>query len=106
MYFHHLFGNITDYEAEIVSMIHRHSRVDWFTMQSGSWNDIFQVQFAEILTARGFGFAFNIFQAEKIYRPSEYGRKLNSKSFQSLNFQIVEFQKIFIFITTFLCQST
>lgn len=56
---------------KIVPLIHRHSTIDWFKNQFGTWNELYRLPFAEVLTSRGFGFSFNVLNASDLYRINE-----------------------------------
>lgn len=66
--YQNIYGQLTDYEHKIVPLIRTRSKIDWFRNQTGSWNDLYQVPFAEVLTSRGFGFAFNVMNSSDIYK--------------------------------------
>jgi hypothetical protein len=42
-------------------------QVDWFRNQTASWNNLYQPIFTEVLTKRGFAFAFNMLPDYKLY---------------------------------------
>lgn len=58
--------NFTGHEKDIVSAIKTISRIDWMRNQTGSFREIFDVPFSEILTSRGYGFSFNIMEARDL----------------------------------------
>lgn len=64
-------GESTNYKDKIIEVIREHSDIDWLRAQNGSWNENFKVEFAEILTTRGFGFSFNIMDFDEIFRESQ-----------------------------------
>jgi hypothetical protein len=62
-----VFRKLVKYEHLIVPVIKSRSSREWLQRQNGSWNNVFQVPFAEVLTSRGCGFSFNIMDAEQIF---------------------------------------
>lgn len=38
----------------------------WFSQQTASWNNHYQPEFTEVLTRRGYGFAFNLLPESKL----------------------------------------
>jgi hypothetical protein len=51
----------------------RNSSKTWFSLQKSSLNQKYSPKFAEIRTARGMGFSFNLIDAEKLLNADEYG---------------------------------
>jgi hypothetical protein len=60
-------ANFTNYEKDMVKSLKKFSETDWFSSQEGSWNNQFKIKFAEVLTARGFGFSFNLANASDVF---------------------------------------
>jgi hypothetical protein len=42
-------------------------QTEWFRSQTASWNSHYQPEFAEVLTKRGYGFAFNMLPESELY---------------------------------------
>jgi hypothetical protein len=53
--------------SKIVPAIKEYYQVDWFKNQTTSWNTYYQPEFTEVLTKRGFGFAFNMLPNSKLF---------------------------------------
>jgi hypothetical protein len=47
--------------------IKEYYQVDWFANQTASWNGLYQPTFTEVLTKRGYGFAFNMLPDSKLF---------------------------------------
>lgn len=43
------------------------SEADWFERQTAEWNKRYQVEFTQIPTQQGFGFAFNMLPPSKLF---------------------------------------
>lgn len=71
--YENLYGNYEfhNYEHTIVPAIHEQSQINWFKNQTAEWNTYYTPQFAEILTTRGYGFSFNILEAEDLLNVDE-----------------------------------
>jgi hypothetical protein len=63
-----VFRKLVKYEHLVVPVIKSRSSRKWLQGQNGSWNNVHQVPFAEILTSRGSGFSFNIMDADMIFK--------------------------------------
>jgi mannose/fructose/N-acetylgalactosamine-specific phosphotransferase system component IID len=62
------FQNLNDsFVSKIVPIIKEYFQVDWFKNQTTSWNTYYQPEFTEVLTKRGFGFAFNMLPNSKLF---------------------------------------
>lgn len=63
--------NFTGYSQLMVPTLKNLSTRDWFAKQSGQWNELYEAPFAELLTTRGFGFAFNLLNASDLYKTDQ-----------------------------------
>ncbi|CAO1405347.1 unnamed protein product [Diamesa serratosioi] len=63
--------NYEDYEHMIVPTIHGQAQTEWFKNQTGAWNTFYAPKFAEILTTRGYGYSFNVLEAEELLNVDE-----------------------------------
>jgi hypothetical protein len=62
------FGIVNDsYVSKTVPTIKKYFQVEWFKNQTSSWNTYYQPEFIEVLTKRGFGFAFNMLPNSKLF---------------------------------------
>jgi hypothetical protein len=62
------FKNLNDsFVSKIVPIVKEYFQVDWFKNQTSSWNTYYQPEFTEVLTKRGFGFAFNMLPNSKLF---------------------------------------
>jgi hypothetical protein len=52
---------------EFPKRIKEYYQVEWFRNQTASWNNLYQPIFTEVLTKRGFGFAFNMLPDTKLF---------------------------------------
>ena len=62
---------IHGYGGSIIEIAKNYTRNSWFKEQYGSWNSEFSVPFAEILTRRGYAFAFNVINSSDLYNTNE-----------------------------------
>lgn len=63
--------SLEGYESEIVDTIHQRSTLDWFRNQQGKFCSRFGIPTAEVLTSRGYGFAFNVLNASDLYHEDQ-----------------------------------
>lgn len=57
----------TPYFGNIVPLLKNFSQLEWFGQQSATWNSYYQPEFTEVLTPRGYGFAFNMLDPSKMF---------------------------------------
>lgn len=69
---------LVNYHHLIIPIIKSRSNIDWFRNQNASWDKDYQVPFAEILTTRGYGFAFNIMDAGELLKTDQLKTKFHS----------------------------
>lgn len=55
------------YVSDLLPVFKRYYQRGWFIRQSASWNSRFDAEFTEILTKRGYGFAFNMLPKSKLF---------------------------------------
>jgi hypothetical protein len=62
------FQNLNDsFVSKMVSATKEYYQVDWFKNQTSSWNTYYRPEFTEVLTKRGFGFAYNMLPNSKLF---------------------------------------
>jgi hypothetical protein len=59
--------NLTGVMTDVVNAIYNLSKIEWFKNQSGSWLNMYNPIFAEILLKHGKAFSFNTKRFEEIY---------------------------------------
>lgn len=52
---------------DLVQKMRKYYQIDWFKNQTATWNTHYKPVFAEVLTRRGYGFAFNALPVEKLF---------------------------------------
>lgn len=63
-----VYYHFSGYGLSIVPTLKNQSKLDWFLQQNASWNNLYRIPFAELLTTRGFGFSFNLMNSSDLYR--------------------------------------
>jgi hypothetical protein len=53
--------------SEFLPAIKRFYQTDWFRSQTASWNSRYRPEFSEVLTKRGYGFAFNMLAEAELF---------------------------------------
>jgi hypothetical protein len=53
--------------SDFVPAIRKYFQTEWFMSQSSSWEFHYKSEFTEVLTKRGFGFAFNMLPKSKLF---------------------------------------
>jgi hypothetical protein len=60
--------NLDDsFVSNMIPVIRNYFQTEWFMNQFSSWEFKYKPEFTEVLTKRGFGFAFNMLPKSKLF---------------------------------------
>ncbi|XP_070504562.1 uncharacterized protein [Chironomus tepperi] len=85
VYYYNYFLQKFDLGPYIVRAAKNASQVEWFKQQFATWNNNFEAKFAEVRTARGMGFSFNLMDGDDVFHFESVSNDLNYLSNMSTN---------------------